>query len=76
LFFSESQKNKPNKSFVKKLKPFIIDNIEYMTLNEASKKIDVNYLTIRHRLLSEKFENYFYITNEEQIEKLKNKLAI
>ena len=72
-FFSESQKDKPNKAFVKKLKPFLIDNIIYLTLNEASKKLVIGYLTIRNRLLSNKFINYTYITDTCIIDKLKDK---
>lgn len=71
IFFSESQRSKPNKGFVEKLKPFIIDDIIYLTLNEASKKLDINYLTIRNRLLSNRFINYIYITDINIIDKLK-----
>lgn len=72
-FFSETQKNKPNKSYYERLKPFIIDDIEYLTLSEASKKLNINYLTIRNRLLSNNFKNYYYIKDENKIKELKDK---
>lgn len=69
--FSESQKNKPNKAFAKKLKPFLIDNVVYLTLTEASNKLGIGYLTIRNRILSNKFINYTYITDTCLIDKLR-----
>lgn len=72
-FLSESQKNKPSKGFVSKLKPFYIDGVIYLTLNEASKKLNINYLTIRHRLNSNKFTNYVYIEDINIISELKIK---
>lgn len=70
-FFSESQKNKPAKGSVSRLKPFYIDDVIYYTLSEASKKLDIKYLTIRHRLISNKFTNYIYIEDKDLISKLK-----
>jgi group I intron endonuclease len=69
-FFSESQKNKPAKGMMGRIKPFYIDNIIYYTLSEASKKLDINYLTIRYRLISKKFINYVYIEDIDIINKL------
>lgn len=69
----ERQKNKPNISFAKRLNPFTIDDIIYLTLREASRKLNINYLTIRNRLKSQKFINYKYITDVNLIEELKNK---
>ena len=68
--FSESQKNKPSKGMSSRLKPFYVDNIIYLTLNEASKKLGINYLTIRNRLISKNFTNYYYIEDIEMINKL------
>jgi len=53
-----------------RLKPFYIDNIIYYTLSEASKKLDINYLTIRYRFISKKFINYVYIEDIDIINKL------
>ena len=53
-----------------RLKPFYIDNIIYYTLSEASKKLNINYLTIRNRLISNKFTNYIYIEDIDLISKL------
>ena len=53
-----------------KFKPFYVDNIIYLTLNEASKKLGINYLTIRNRLISKNFTNYYYIEDIEMINKL------
>jgi group I intron endonuclease len=69
-FFSESQKNKPTRGMVGRLKPFHIDNVIYYTLSEASKKLNINYLTIRNRLISKKFTNYIYIEDIDLISKL------
>ena len=70
-FFSESQQNKPAKGHISKLKPFYINNKIYFTLNQASQELGINYLTIRNRIISKKFENYQYIIDNELIEKLK-----
>jgi group I intron endonuclease len=70
-FFSESQKNKPTKGSVSRLKPFYIDDVIYYTLAEASKKLNIKYLTIRHRLISKNFTNYVYIEDNDIISKLK-----
>jgi group I intron endonuclease len=42
--------------------PIIIDNIEYRSAGEASKKLNIPMVTIRWRVLSKnkKFENYIY----------------
>lgn len=69
-FFSESQKNKPSKGMSNRLKPFYIDGVLYYTLIEASKKLDIKYLTIRNRLISKKFINYVYIEDKDIINKL------
>lgn len=71
-FYSESQKNKPAKGHISKLKPFYIDDRIYLTLNQASKELGINYLTIRNRIISKKFKNYQYIIDIEIIEKLKD----
>jgi group I intron endonuclease len=42
-------------------KPFIVDNIQYRTLNEASKQLNIHPMTIKGRLKSAKFKNYTYI---------------
>lgn len=70
-FFSESQKNKPTKGILSRFKPFYIDNKTYFTLSQASKKLEINYLTIRYRLNSDKFVNYIYIDDIDIINKLK-----
>jgi group I intron endonuclease len=70
-FFSESQKGKPTKGLLSRLRPFSIDDKVYFTLNQASKDLDIHYLTIRYRLKSKKFENYIYIEDESIINKLK-----
>lgn len=70
-FFSESQKNKPTKGILSRFKPFYIDDKIYFTLNQASKDLDINYLTIRYRLNSKKFINYIYIDDINIINKLK-----
>lgn len=41
-------------------KPIIIDNVEYRTLGDASKALNIHKMTIKGRLLSKKFENYKY----------------
>jgi group I intron endonuclease len=70
-FFSESQKNKPTKGVLSRFKPFYIDNKFYFTLNQASKELNINYLTIRYRLNSKKFVNYIYIDDMNIINELK-----
>lgn len=54
--FSKPQKNKKRNHN----KPFLIDNIEYQTLKDASKKLKIHQMTIKGRLLSSKFDNYKY----------------
>lgn len=71
IFYSESQKNKPTKGHISKLKPFYIDDKIYFTLNQAAQELGINYLTIRNRIISKKFKNYQYIIDDELIEKLK-----
>lgn len=70
-FFSESQKNKPTKGILSRFKPFYIDDKIYFTLNQASKILNINYLTIRYRLNSKKFINYIYIDDINLIDELK-----
>jgi len=70
-FFSESQKYKPNKGILSRFKPFYIDDKIFYTLNKASKELHINYLTIRYRLNSKKFKNYFYIEDLQIIDILK-----
>ena len=41
-------------------KSFVIDEIEYRTLKEASEKLLIHPMTIKGRLLSKNFENYNY----------------
>jgi group I intron endonuclease len=41
-------------------KPFIIDEVEYRTLKEASEVLNIHPMTIKGRLKSDKFENYKY----------------
>ena len=55
-------KNKTNKYFGEQNLPFIIDDIEYKSLGEASKKLNIPTTTIRWRIKSEneKFKNYHY----------------
>jgi len=43
-------------------KPFLIDNVEYQTLKDASEKLKIHQMTIKGRLISSKFDNYKYIT--------------
>lgn len=54
--FSNSQKGK-QKPFNK---PFIIDEVEYRTLKEASDKLNIHPMTIKGRLKSPNFDNYKY----------------
>ena len=59
---------------MKKAKPFIIDGETYLFLKDAAKDLDVNYLTIRYRILSEnkKYESYSYIDDKTVIESIIN----
>ena len=41
-------------------KSFTIDDIEYRTLKDASKNLNIHFMTIKGRLISEKFKNYKY----------------
>lgn len=41
-------------------KPFFIDDVEYRTLTEASNILKIHRMTIKQRLLSNKFPNYKY----------------
>ena len=41
-------------------RPFIIDNVEYRTLKEASGKLLIHFMTIKGRLKNENFKNYEY----------------
>ncbi len=54
--------NKIEKYFGEQNLPFIINNIEYKSLGEASKKLSIPTTTIRWRIKSknEKFINYYY----------------
>lgn len=53
---SEPQKNKKRSHN----KPFIIDDVEYRTLKEASIILNIHSSTIKSRLKSPKFDNYEY----------------
>jgi hypothetical protein len=70
---SEESKNKIRESKIGKYFgeqniPFIIDGINYYSLGEASKKLNIPIPTIRWRLLSKnkKFINYSYINEESK----------
>jgi hypothetical protein len=54
---SNPQKNKKRNHN----KPFQIDKKSYRTLNEASKDLGIHTMTIKGRLKSKKFMQYFYI---------------
>lgn len=62
--FKEKLSNfRKNKYYGKQNKPFYIDNVEYSSLGDASKDLDIHTTTIRYRLNSKnkKFDNYKYI---------------
>ncbi len=63
---------------VNNAKPFRIEDKCFLFLKDASKELNINYLTIRHRLLSNnpKFNSYEYILDNELIEKLKSDYII
>lgn len=56
-------KNRIGKYYGEQNIPFLIDNIEYKSLGEASKFLNIHITTIRWRLKSvnQKFSNYHYI---------------
>jgi group I intron endonuclease len=55
-----SEKNKGNKSS-KNPKPFTIDGVKYLSLTDASKKINIRNQLIWDRLRSKNFTNYKYL---------------
>ncbi len=59
LKLSENRKGKYNGN---QQKPVVIDNIEYVSVSEAARKLKVCAATIIHRIKSQniKFKNYFY----------------
>jgi len=58
-----SKKNKERNFIPPNKKPFIIDNIKYESLQDASNKLNISTTVIRWRLLSKnpKFVNYIYV---------------
>jgi group I intron endonuclease len=65
IFYSEEEQKErlsnPQKGKQTKFnRPFIIDEIEYRTLKEASEKLNIHPMTIKGRLKSPKFDNYKY----------------
>lgn len=61
---------KKGKKVLSQLKPFSIDNINYLSLKDASKYTNINYSTIRDRIISKnlRFKNYQYITDKKIID--------
>lgn len=55
-----SEKNKGNKG-LNNIKPFIIDDIKYLSLGDASKKLNIKKQLIWNRLKSKNFNNYQYL---------------
>jgi group I intron endonuclease len=72
-YYSEKFKGKRNKNILNNFKPFKIDEKIYILLTDAEKDLNINYLTIRYRLLSDNlnFNNYKYITDKNEIELIK-----
>lgn len=52
-------------------KAIIIDNIEYESINSASKILNLERSSIKHRLKSYNFQNYLYKDNDINIKNLK-----
>jgi group I intron endonuclease len=63
-YTNDEQKKRFSESQIGKIrnhnKPFFIDSVEYRTLSDASKKLNIHPMTIKGRLNSNKFENYKY----------------
>jgi len=73
-YFSDIQKGKKSKNFRMFCKPFKIENVSYVSLQDAAKDFNVNWGTIRHRIYSksEKYNNYQLITDQKLIAYLFN----
>lgn len=73
-FFSESQKGIRRSSCLKKTRPFIINDKEYLFLKDAAEDYNVSYPAIIYRLKSksDKYKKYYYIEDKDRIEEIKN----
>lgn len=75
-YTKEEQSKRISKSQIGKYRKFnkciIIDDVEYRTLKDASEKLNIHPMTIKGRLLNEKFQNYKYkfqiLSLDERIE--------
>lgn len=59
--FSDDDKLKSRQSMKKYSKPFYGDGILYESLKDASKKINLTPQTIRHRIKSKTYVDWFYV---------------
>ena len=48
-------------------KSIIIDNVEYFSLGDAELKLNIKKLTIRYRVNSNNFKNYYYKTHDDNV---------
>ena len=71
-YYSNLFKGKRNKNVLSKSKPFTINDKIYVLLKDAENDLNINYLTIRHRLISEnkRFIDYKYIEDKEKINEI------
>ncbi len=66
-----------NKCVLTRNKPFKIGDITYLTLIDAAEDIGISTNLIRHRLYStiDKYKNYVLITDENEINKIKEEYS-
>lgn len=71
-YYSDLFKGKRNKSGLTNAKPFMINEKKYVLLKDAEEDLKIQYLTIRYRIISknEKFSNYKYIEDKNEINKI------
>lgn len=60
-----SKANKGNHHFSKQLRPIIINNKYFYCIIEASRKLNIPYITVKRRLKNKNFPNYKYVSSTD-----------